>query len=104
MSWRWIDKRALMLLHDESLAEHGGASAGDQQTVPCATCHGPGLRGLGPVPGIAGRSPSYVVRQLWDFRHGARAGPASALMRPVVERLTLDEMIALAAYLGSLPP
>ncbi len=23
--WRWIDKRALLLLHDESLAEHGGA-------------------------------------------------------------------------------
>jgi cytochrome c553 len=86
------------------LAEHGGVSAGDQQTVPCATCHGPGLRGLGPVPGIAGRSPSYVVRQLWDFRHGARAGPSSVLMRPVVEKLTLDEMIALAAYLASLPP
>jgi len=26
MSWRWIDKQILMLLHDESLAEHGGAS------------------------------------------------------------------------------
>lgn len=25
-NWRWIDKRALILLHDESLAEHGGAS------------------------------------------------------------------------------
>lgn len=24
--WRWIDKRALLLLHDESLAEHGGAT------------------------------------------------------------------------------
>ncbi len=26
MAWIWIDKRVLMLLHDESLAEHGGAS------------------------------------------------------------------------------
>mgnify|MGYP006276627097 FL=1 len=26
MSWRWIDRRALELLHNESLAEHGGAS------------------------------------------------------------------------------
>jgi len=25
MNWRWVDKRALLLLHDESLAEHGGA-------------------------------------------------------------------------------
>lgn len=22
--WRWLDRRALLLLHDESLAEHGG--------------------------------------------------------------------------------
>lgn len=26
MNWRWIDQRALDLLHDESVAEHGGAS------------------------------------------------------------------------------
>ncbi|MCK6424030.1 MAG: type II toxin-antitoxin system death-on-curing family toxin [Burkholderiaceae bacterium] len=25
-SWRWVDKRMLMLLHDESLALHGGAA------------------------------------------------------------------------------
>ena len=25
MSWKWVDKRALLLLHGESLAEHGGA-------------------------------------------------------------------------------
>lgn len=25
MSWRWIDKRALLMLHDESLVDHGGA-------------------------------------------------------------------------------
>ncbi len=25
-AWRWVDKRALLLLHDESLAEHGGLS------------------------------------------------------------------------------
>jgi death on curing protein len=26
VSWRWIDRRALELLHDESIAEHGGAA------------------------------------------------------------------------------
>ena len=26
MSWRWISKQALLLLHDESLAEHGGGT------------------------------------------------------------------------------
>ena len=26
MNWCWVDQRALVLLHDESLAEHGGSS------------------------------------------------------------------------------
>ena len=26
MNWHWIDKRALLLLHGDSLAEHGGAA------------------------------------------------------------------------------
>lgn len=26
MNWRWLDKQALLLLHGESLAEHGGAT------------------------------------------------------------------------------
>ena len=26
VNWRWIDRRLLVLLHDESLAMHGGAS------------------------------------------------------------------------------
>ena len=25
MNWRWVSRQALLLLHDESLAEHGGA-------------------------------------------------------------------------------
>jgi cytochrome c553 len=81
------------------------AGTGDAgRTVQCAICHGPDLRGLGPIPGIAGRSPSYLIRQLYDFQHGKRAGLASALMKPTVEKLTLEDMVALAAYAASLPP
>jgi cytochrome c553 len=80
------------------------ATGGGGRTLACAACHGPGLQGLGPVPGIAGRSPSYVVRQLYDFRHGARAGASSALMTPAVAKLTLDDMISLAAWAASLEP
>jgi cytochrome c553 len=79
-------------------------TGGDGRTVPCLTCHGSELKGLGPFPGVAGRSPSYLVRQLYDFKHGARAGTGSALMEPAVDRLTLDDMIALAAYAASLTP
>lgn len=74
------------------------------RTVQCAICHGPGLKGLGPIPGIAGRSPSYLVRQLYDFKHGARAGIGSALMKPTVEKLAIEDMTALAAYAASQPP
>jgi len=70
----------------------------------CTMCHGDDLRGLGPVPRIAGRSPSYIVRQLYDFQTGVRAGGWSPLMKPVVEKLSLDEMISLAAYAASLSP
>lgn len=79
-------------------------TGGEGKTKPCATCHGPDLKGLGPVPGIAGRSPSYVVRQLYDFQQGSRAGLWSSLMRETVVGLTEDDMIAIAAYTASLAP
>jgi cytochrome c553 len=84
----------------ETLATTGA----NGRTVPCETCHGPGLRGLGPVPGIAGRYATYIVRQFYDFKHGVRRGALSALMNPTVEKLDLDDMIALAAYASSLKP
>ena len=80
------------------------ASGGGGKTVPCGTCHGPDLKGLGPIPGIAGRSTNYTVRQLYDFKHGSRAGIGSALMKPSVDKLTVDDMLVLAAYLASLAP
>ena len=82
----------------QALASSGG------KTVQCGICHGPDLKGLGSIPGIAGRSPSYIVRQLYDFKHGARAGAGSALMKPSVEKLTVDDMLSLAAYAASLSP
>lgn len=70
----------------------------------CGTCHGPDLRGLGPVPPIAGRSPSYMFRQLYDFQHGERAGAWSPLMMPVVAGLSEDEMLAIVTYLAAQVP
>ncbi len=80
------------------------AASGGGKTVQCATCHGPELKGVGAIPGIAGRSPTYLFRQLYDFKHGARAGAQAAQMKPTVENLTLEDMIALSAYLGTLAP
>ena len=84
----------------QALATSGGVG----KTIQCAICHGPDLKGLGPIPGIAGRSTNYTVRQLYDFKHGSRAGIGSALMKPSVEKLAVEDMLALAAYLASLAP
>jgi len=73
-------------------------------SVLCRTCHGPELKGVGAIPGIAGRSPSYIFRQLYDFKSGARAGIGSAFMKHTVAQLTDDDMLSLAAYAASLPP
>jgi cytochrome c553 len=70
----------------------------------CALCHGTNLAGLGPVPGIAGRSPSYVVRQLYDMQRGVRTGIWSELMKRAVGTLSPDDMINLAAYVSSRAP
>ena len=81
-----------------------GTTGGSGKSAPCTICHGPDLNGLGPIPGLAGRSPSYLVRQLYDFQHGTRAGPWSPLMAPNVIKLMLDDMVVLAAYAASPPP
>ena len=60
--------------------------------------------GLGNMPGIAGRSPSYMMRQLWDMKQGSRNGPQVELMKPVIENLTVEDMTGIVAYLASLMP
>jgi cytochrome c553 len=83
----------------EALVTTGGG-----KTVACGTCHGVTLQGMGDVPAIAGRHPNYIVRQLWNIQNGDRTGASAALMRPVVEKLSNDDMLAIAAYVASRAP
>jgi cytochrome c553 len=84
----------------EALVKTGG----DGKTVACVACHGPDLKSAGVIPGIAGRSTSYVVRQLYDFKHGFRAGAFAVQMKAVVAKLDEEDMIAIAAYLATQAP
>jgi cytochrome c553 len=79
-------------------------AAGKDGAAPCGTCHGEALKGAGDIPGIAGKSPTYMFRQLYDYKHGVRAGRQSAAMTPSVEKLTTGDLIALSAYAASLAP
>jgi cytochrome c553 len=83
----------------EALVTTGGG-----KTIACGVCHGETLRGLGPVPAIAGRSPSYLTRQMFDIQNGTRGGPWADLMDAVVADLTADDMVAIAAYVSSREP
>jgi cytochrome c553 len=80
------------------------ARNGRNGVAACTICHGEDLDGLSIVPGLRGRSPSYIARQLADMKLGKRNGAWTPLMAPVVAELTADDILNLAAYLTSLEP
>lgn len=84
----------------EALVTSGGAG----KTTPCGVCHGPTLQGTAIAPPIAGRHGNYLVRQLYFFQDGERADEQAAMMKPVVQNLTIGDMVAIAAYLSSRKP
>jgi cytochrome c553 len=84
----------------EALAASGGAG----KTIACTICHGPALKGLGDVPGIAGQSPLTLARQLYYMQTGERNGAMAALMKAVVAKLSADDILALSAYVASREP
>jgi len=80
------------------------ATGGSGKTIACGICHGPTLKGLGDVPGIAGQSPLTMARQLYYMQTGERNGAMAALMKAVVAKLGADDMLAISAYVASREP
>ena len=74
------------------------------KVVACSSCHGVNLDGYADVPPIAGRSPSYMFRQLYDFREGTRAGPRSVEMSRAVSHLNDEELLEIVAFLAARSP
>ena len=79
----------------------GSLAKGRELAKACAACHGNDLNGTAAIPGIASRSPSYLMRQLWDIKQGARKSQA---MAPIVARMDLDGMTSVVAYTASRMP
>jgi cytochrome c553 len=74
------------------------------RTVICSQCHLTNLKGTDAIPPIAGRSPTYLLRQMLAFRNRQRVNEVASQMDAVVEKLTLEEMIDIVAYVSSLSP
>ena len=79
---------------------------GNLQTgVPaCQACHGPngaGTAGIG-YPQLGGQYVDYTLAQLKAFKEGARSNDDKMLMRSIVEKMSEEDMVAVANYIASL--
>jgi cytochrome c553 len=72
----------------------------------CASCHGPGAKGDGAFPRLAGQLHDYFLRKLVNWSKERGQDPAkpdtSAIMEPIARGLTEPQIKAVAAYLSYL--
>ena len=77
----------------------GDAEAGKAKSAACLACHGADGNSINPEwPSLAGQVPEYLVKQLQDFKSGARQ---NAVMTGMVAPLSAQDMEDLAAYYAS---
>ncbi len=81
---------------DPAMIDQGKKIAFEAQ---CVICHQPNFKGLNEFPRVSRQKYPYIVKQLKDFRDGARV---SDIMGPTVKNLTDEQIDALAQYLTSL--
>ena len=79
---------------------------GDLQAgIPaCQACHGPegsGTAGIG-YPSLGGQYVEYTLAQLQAFKNGSRSNDDKMLMRSIVEKMSAEDMTAVANYIASL--
>jgi cytochrome c553 len=80
-------------------AASGDAKAGEKKSAPCTACHGPAGNSVVPMwPKLAGQQESYIIKQLHDFKSGARS---NAQMTPQAAPLNDQDILDLAAYFSS---
>lgn len=103
-------KRALLILTtfgwlataQASAVGEGDAKAGEAKAAACAACHGPAGNSFNPVwPKLAGQGAPYTVKQLTQFKSGARMNPVMAAQ---VANLSEQDMLDIAAYYAKQKP
>ncbi|MCU7795741.1 MAG: cytochrome c4 [Candidatus Thiodiazotropha sp. (ex Myrtea spinifera)] len=85
----------------EALYRAGNAETG---VAACMACHGPAGFGIPEAgfPALAGQNAAYTEKALKDFRSGARTNDMNKMMQGVVERMTDEEVAAVAQYIQGL--
>ncbi len=74
----------------------GDVEAGKAKSVTCVACHGADGNAMVPMyPKIAGQHEGYLLKQLMEFKSGARE---NAVMAGMVAALSEEDMKNLAAY------
>ena len=103
--WQWVDKQALLLLHDESLATHGGASGvRDEGLLDSALARPLNMVAYG-TPDVAELAAAYaygLVRNHAFIDGNKRAGflAAGLFLYANGYRLACDQAAATAAVLA----
>ncbi|SDN67913.1 Cytochrome c553 [Halomonas shengliensis] len=76
----------------------------DEYIVSCKSCHGPGNQGVGGTfPGIAGQHAGYIESQLRAWQAGERSNDPQNLMGAIAQRMSDEDITAVAAWLASQP-
>lgn len=68
----------------------------------CAGCHQDDARGNERFPRLAGQHQAYAIAQMNNFKNGTRTNDRGRVMRAVAERMSADEMEAVAEYIAGL--
>lgn len=90
------------LMSATAVLAQGDAAAGQAKSALCATCHGAdGNSQLAINPKLAGQNAKYLVKQLQDFKSGARPG---ITMSAMVLSLSEQDMEDIAAWYASQQP
>lgn len=74
------------------------------ETELCQECHGADGRGTtAATPRLAGQFAAYLIKQVWDFRSGARKHSAMSVIAP---NIADEDLVDIAAYFArqEVPP
>lgn len=85
-----------------NFVKNGNPSKGQELAKACAGCHGD--KGISPslaYPSLAGQLPTYLYKQLQDYKHGNRQ---DSTMNAVAQALSEQDAADLAAWYAAQPP